>query len=101
MNPYIQKLNIYLADNPPDYGCHDAHSLLEMLYFFYTEFNPIDNSAIKQHFRSLGQFFHHLTIEESDQVFNTVSDLLMENERLAFISGIHVGIRLESELNSK
>ena len=99
MNPYIKKLNAYFAENPPNYGYYDAHSLLEMLYFFYTEFNPIDNSAMKQHFRSLSQFFHHLTIEESDQVFNIVSSLLIENERTAFISGIHVGMRLESELS--
>ena len=101
MNPYIEKLNIYLTENPPDYGYNDAASLLEMLYRFYTEHNPIEDAAIKENFKKLDHCLYHLTIRENDEVFDLAVDLCQQFARSAFLAGIHVGVRLYSELRTE
>ena len=99
MNPYIDQLKKYLAEREPDYGVSDVHSLLEMLWDFYTEFNPVDNERIREKTRELGAIFESLPLKEGDQLFYMLSDLCLEVERAAFLNGIHVGVRLAEELS--
>lgn len=101
MNPYIKKLNAYLCEHPPKYGYPDVESLLEMLYRYYAECNPLDNAAIKQGFVKLDHLLSRFTIRENDEVIDTVCGLCSQHERLAFIAGVHVGTRLVSELNTE
>ena len=49
MNEYIDTLNRYVAENPPNYG-RDAHTILEMLYCYYHECNNADSEAVKNTF---------------------------------------------------
>ena len=100
MNPYIEKLNTYLNEHPPKYGYPSAQSILEMLYFYYTECNPMNTDTIKQGFSKLDRLMSHLTLKENDEVIYTLCDLCVQHERLAFIAGVNVGIRLSSELRS-
>ena len=100
MNAYIEKLNTYLEEHPPKYGYSSAENLLEMLYFFYTECNPLSNDTIRHGFCKLDHLLSRFTIQENDEVIYTLSDLCTQHERLAFIAGVNVGIRLSSELRS-
>ena len=98
MRPYIEKLKTYLAEHPLDYGDCDAHSILEMLYSHYTEFNRMDTPQIKLDFEML---YHQLTgksLRELDSIIDTVTTLCWHHEKSGFIEGIKLGILLATEL---
>ena len=98
MNPYIEKLNAYLAEHSPDYCYRDAHNLLEMFYHFYTEINPINNSAIRSHYQKLDGYLQRFTQQEQDALFTIIYHIYADQEREAFMEGIRVGTRLTLEL---
>lgn len=99
MNSYIEIIKTYLAANEPNYGGGDFRSLLEFLHWHYTESNPISNEKIKAGFQQVYAYFQHLNHKEVDAVFDAVNDLCYEHEYLAFREGIHIGIRLMTELS--
>ncbi len=98
MNPYIEKINAYLAEHAPDYCYQDARSLLEMFYNFYTESNPIDNSVLHAHYRKLDRYLQCFTAKEQDDLFSLIYSIYAEQEKAAFMEGLHVGTRLTLEL---
>ena len=98
MKPYIEKLKTYLAEHPPDYGDCDAHTILEMLYSHYVEYNRMDTAEIKKNFETL---YHQLTgksLRELDNIIDTVTTLCWHHEKSGFIEGIKLGILLATEL---
>lgn len=101
MNRYIENLKSFLAQRSPDYGYEDANSLLEMLYYYYTANNPVDNAQIRCQFRDLDEILSKLTLAENDKVFLLASQLCIAHERQAFLEGIHVGLRLFQELSEE
>ena len=98
MNPIINNLKSYLQQLDRSYGDPDTNGILEMIYQFYTEYNPIDNEEIRHQFHTLERFFDHLTPEDNDIVFDTVCRLCSSHERLAFLEGVHVGAALVMDL---
>ena len=50
MEKLIAQLRQYVADHPPNYGDGDCHSILDMLYYRYSECNRLDNAEIKTAF---------------------------------------------------
>ena len=100
MKPYSQAIEDYLSAHEPDYGSSDIHSLLELLYHCYTEYNPIDNAKIRAEFSGLEAMLGKLTLAESDQVFYTLCRICIETERLAFMEGLRVGLRLKEEISA-
>lgn len=101
MNAYKQMIKEHLSENEPNYGDTNIHTLLELLYHCYTECNPIDNAAIRGHFADLEGILEKLTLAENDQVFYTICRICTETERMAFMEGLHVGLRLEAELSAE
>ena len=99
MNPYIENLKQFLESQVPNYGYDDADSLLQMLYYYYTVANPVDNAEIRCRLKSHDRILNRLTIKEQDTLFNTTSGLCTAYERQAFLDGIHVGLRLFTELS--
>lgn len=99
MNPYVEKLKLHLLEQTPDYGYGDASSLLEMLYYYYTTANPINNESIHDHFNRLDNILTPLSWEENNAVFDLTCMLCSEYERRAFLEGVHVGVRLITELS--
>ena len=97
MNEYIDTLNRYVAENPPNYG-RDAHTILEMLYCYYHECNNADSDAVKAAFDYLYQRMHGMTLREMDRIVDAVCTLCREHEQVGFMEGIKVGIRLEQEI---
>lgn len=98
MNRYIENLKSFLAEQT-NYIYDDANSLLEMLYYYYTASNPVDNAVIRCQFKELNDVLRHLSLTEIDAVFSLAGDLCVTHERKAFLDGIHVGMQLFSELN--
>lgn len=98
MHPYIERLKEELDRNPPCYGYPDANSLLEMLYLWYAEWNPINSEQIRLDFRELGSYFCGCTERRIDEAMDIVTRLCKNHEQLAFLEGLRVGIRLANEL---
>lgn len=99
MQRYIGALQDYCRSYPPSYG--GAESLLEFLYWHYSEDNPIDSQKIRDGFAKLRSQFPHLSLQEFDPIFIMVSDLCVECGRLAFYEGLHLGAALMTELTEK
>lgn len=85
METLVEVLQQHFAQNPPAYG--DAESVLDMLFWHYTEYDQIDNEKIKAQFAKLRDYLN-LPLQEYDEVFYIVSDLCVEHSRLAFREGI-------------
>ena len=93
---YLKLLEDYCKQTPLDHG--DAESVMEVLYWHYTECNPIDNQKIRVGFAKIRSQFPHLSLQDFDPIFLTVSNLCMEHERLAFYEGLRMGVMLTEEL---
>ena len=98
MNAIIEKLKEHLLQQPVNYGYDDADSLLQMLYYYYTVANPISSDAIRRKYEAVINHIDRLSVQQSDSIFDLICELCLEHERCAFIEGIHVGVRLTTEL---
>lgn len=96
MKKYIQALQEHCKQTPPNHG--DYQSVMNLLYWIYTEYNPIDEQKLRDGFSKLRSQFPHLSLQDFDPVFNTVSDLCADHERLAFYEGLRLGVTLMQEL---
>lgn len=95
MEKLIEVLQQHFTQNPPDYG--DAESVLDMLFWYYTEYNQIDNEAIKTQFAKLRDYLN-LPPQEYDEVFYIVGNLCVEHSQLAFREGMKLILVLFQEL---
>ena len=100
MNKYIDNLRIFLSEQSPRYGYDDANTLLEMLYYFYTEENPIDSGVIRLHFKALEEILSKLPQQDNNAFFALVCSLCENCQKKAFMEGLLVGLRLFSELDA-
>ena len=66
MNPYIEKLEQQIADNPPNFG--DADSVLGLLYECFNENNPYDNGQTKADFEELYRQMNGMPLREMDKI---------------------------------
>lgn len=98
MNRYIDNLKSFLAEQAPCYGYDDATSILEMLHYYYTTANPVDNAVIRCQFKELGDILCRLSYADSEAIFTLIASLCTSYERQAFLDGICVGMHLFTEL---
>ncbi len=96
MQHYIKALRDYCKHKPLNHG--DAEFVMEFLYWHYAEFNPVDNQKMRNNFTQIRQQYPHLSMQEFDPIFTTVSDLCVEHERLAFYEGLRLGAAFMLEL---
>ena len=94
----------YLAEHPVDYH-GDVDSLLELLYHFFTEYEPVENEELRRQFAELEHQLMSSLGETGDSCRETVESLMTivssvcaECERAAFMEGVKVGVRLILEL---
>lgn len=99
MKEYLKFLVEHYKQNPPNHG--DMESVLEVLYWYYAENNPIDNQKIRDSFAKLRSQFPNLSLQEFNPIFETVSELCVEDQRLAFYEGLRLGVTLMIELAGK
>ena len=98
MNPSIEDLRVFLQQHPPAYDYKDATSLLDALFYFYTEQNPLETAQINHQFQQLDHLLSTLSIEDNNQMFMLTCSLCTSNAKQAFIYGVQVGYLLFSEL---
>ncbi len=99
MQQYIKALRDYCKRNPLNHG--DSESVMEFLYWYYSESNPIDNQKIRDGFAQIRQQYSHLSMREFDPIFTAVSNLCVEHERLAFLEGLRLGVTLIMEMTER
>lgn len=99
MSPYFKKLQVLLAENPPNLG--DADSVLELLYEAYNEINNLDDDRIKTDFQSLYEAMNGMPLKKIDQIIYPICRLCRDHERSGFSEGVKVGIRLQMELTAE
>ena len=98
MEKLIAQLRQYVTDNPPNYGDGDCHSILDMLYYRYSECNRLDNADIQTAFADLYQQMHGMPLREIDRIIDVVCTLCREHEKAGFTEGIKTGILLYNEV---
>ena len=97
MKDFLEKLKQRVAENPPNYG--DSNSVLRLLYECFNENNPYDNDQIKADFEELYQQMNGMSFRDMDNVIYPVCKLCRDHEKVGFIEGIKIGIRLQAKLN--
>ena len=100
MEELKRQLRQYVADYPPNYGDGDCHSILDMLYYRYSECNRLDNDEIKATFDDLYQRMHGMPLREMDRIIDVVCTLCREHERVGFTEGVKVGFLIVSEIQN-
>ena len=98
MEKLIAQLRQYVAEHSPNYGDGDCHSILDMLYYRYSECNRLDNAEIKAAFTDLYQQMHDMSLREMDRIIDVVCTLCREHEKAGFTEGIKLGFLLASEI---
>ena len=101
MNRYIENLKTFLTEQASCFAYDDANSVLEMLCYYYMDANPVDNGVIRCQFKEVDTVLSKLSWVECERVFSLVVDLCMSHTRQAFIDGVHVGMRLFTELQNE
>jgi len=96
MDNYANKLQAYLDQKPMQYT--EGDTLLEQLYWCYTEANTVDCPALRKVFRELYCSMPELSEDKFDEIFSLVSTLSVLQEEMAFKAGAKVGFRLAAEL---
>ena len=98
MNRYVKNLKSFLAEQAPSFGFDDANSILEMLYYYYSDANPVDSAVIRCQFKQMDEVLSKLSWSDCNSIFSLVVELCSSHERQAFVEGVCVGMRLFAEL---
>ena len=101
MERLIAQLRRYVLDHPPNYGDGNCHSILDMLYYRYSECNRMENDEIKAAFADLYQQMHGMSLREMDRIIDVVCTLCREYEKAGFTEGIKVGFQINLEIYKK
>ena len=99
MEKYLRKLSAYVAGHPPDFHAEDANSILDALFWAYSETACADSQAVRQSNENLNRLLHDMPAEHANTIINTVNDLCWEHERQRFINGFRIGMRMEQEIS--
>lgn len=98
MNVYIDQMKTYLDEYPPEYGQGNIQSLVDLLYWSYTQTNPVDSEKIRQTICAICDRLQSLPFSEMDFLTSQVNCLCAQTEEAAFQEGVRVGARLMLEL---
>lgn len=98
MNKYLEIIKTHLAEHTVKYVYPDAHTLLEHLWYSYTESNPISSERLRELNAKLDPVLRSLPLKDTDMLFGTFCDISDEYERASFLEGMRVGARLVLEL---
>ena len=93
---FLQTLKKHVDSHAPNFG--DGESVLTLLYETYAECNIIDDGTIKEDFNELYRLMNGMSLRDMDKIIYPVCTLCRDHQRLGFIDGIKVGIRLREEL---
>ena len=75
----------------------DDEPILELLFECYNAQNGFDNEEIRRNFEALYEEMNGKTLREQDEIIYAVCALCREHEKVGFVEGIKVGMRLAQE----
>ena len=99
MNPYTQKLLTAIAVYEAKCCIDTPESSLEGLWYDYSCQNPVDDGQIKAAEAKLSPVFATLSLENSDQLFDVIVELLNAHQRAAYLEGLRTSAHLIQELS--
>ncbi len=99
MKSLAEKILAYCTQHPPHLD--NADSILDMIFWIYTESNPIEDDQSKRKYKAIREHISSLGTTDYEEVFNLICDLCTDHERLAFREGIQFGMLLMRELESE
>ena len=97
MNEYLTALQTYLNTQQST----NTENILELLYDAYNDTTGMDNEEIKADFERLYQLMNGKPLQEIDEIIYAVCTLCRDHEKVGFIEGIKVGMRLAKEVNNR
>ena len=98
MEEYLRKLSAYISEHPPDIHSDGGDTILDALFWAYCESTGGDNENVQQGYDTLQQQLQRSPTQDVNAIINIVNDLCWEHDRLGFINGFKMGMRLEQEL---
>ena len=98
MEEFLRKLSAYIAKHPPVLHSGDADTILDVLFWAYSESAGADSKAVLQYNENLNCLLNGLPAERVNTIIDTVNDLCWEHDRQGFINGFRIGMRLEQEI---
>ena len=98
MEEFLRKLSAYVAEHPPNFHAEDADTILDALFWAYSETACADSQAVLQYNENLNRLLNGLPAERANTIVDTVNDLCWEHDRQGFINGFRIGMRLEQEI---
>ena len=84
MEEFLRKLSGYIAKHPPVLHSGDVDTILDVLFWAYSESAGADSKAVLQYNEDLNCL---------------LNDLCWEHERRGFINGFKLSMRLEQEVS--
>ena len=99
MEEFLRKLSAYIAEHPSVLHSEDADTILDALFWVYSESACVDGQAILQYNENLNRLLKGLPTERINTIIDTVNDLCWEHDRRGFINGFKLGMRLEQEIS--
>ena len=80
------------------YGQEPEQPLVEELFKRYSELQSTNDQAFLDAFQKLYGFLEPLSVDTTQQASQVVCDLCSETERMAFIIGLHAGMKFAWEV---
>lgn len=83
-----------------NHNCDDVQDteLLELLWYHYTQLNPIESEAIEEKMASVQTTLKTLSHKREMALMRAVAEACVEYERSAFAEGVRVGGQLMLEM---
>ena len=101
MHCYINALNRYLKENPPEVHCPDIASLLDMLCRCYQQNGGVDPAAVRVYFEELYARLQKTVPDQADTVMEDTTKLCSAYQKEAFRQGLLAGFQLYRELHQQ
>lgn len=96
MKNFYDVLKQYISESQPNFG--DGESVLTMLYEAYSECNRLDDAQIKADFNEPYQLMNGMELRDMDKIIYPVCTLCRDHEKVGFMEGVKLGVRLKEEL---
>ena len=95
----VESIKTYLAEHPVNYQ-GQVDSLLELLYYAYTEYHSVETPEFKARIYSVSEKLRALARndDEADTYMEIVFSMCSAYERQSYVEGIKVGMRLVLEM---
>ena len=98
MDGYVTQLRKVLNASCKTIPEENFHTILEMLWYVYSVYFPLDSKNIVKKMEELEDVMNRLPQKKKRRLIAKVEELCMEHERAAFASGIQAGVQLMMEL---